>query len=124
MVLANPTISRAYEDEGHNQSYPERRLWHCKASYGRDGKQIKADDFKEPRVRSFDGMNREVSPHDQQRPKNHEPKRCAPIRIVLKLPDEPGTHSIRERLLEQNAPYRGVTHPQHDKYPCCYDHHA
>ena len=56
-------------------------------------------------------MNREVSPHDQQRPKNHEPKRCVLIRIVVKLPDEPGTHSIRERLLEQNAPYRGVPQP-------------
>ena len=69
MVLANPTVTRADKDEGHNQSYPKRRLWHCKASHGRDRKQIKADDFKKLRVRSFDGMNREVSPHDQQRPK-------------------------------------------------------
>jgi hypothetical protein len=69
-------------------------------------------------------MNRQVAPHDQQRAKNHEPKRLLPIRMVHKLPDEPGTYSFHERLLEHNDPECGVAQPQYDKYPCRYNRHT
>jgi hypothetical protein len=69
-------------------------------------------------------MNRQVAPHDQQRAKNHEPKRRGPIKMACKLPDEPSTHSFHERLLEHNDPDCGVTQTQYDEYPGRYNRHA
>src|SRR5262245_55322658 len=118
--LRDPPIPRGDKDGRCNQSYPKRRRWRGEASHQCDGKKIKADDFKKRRIRGLDGMNRQVATHDQQGAKDYEPKRGAPIWMPHKLPDEPGTYSLCERLPEFNDPGRSVAQPQHNEYPCRY----